>query len=391
MSCKALLTHAEADVGGTSLYSLVLCPSGGTEARAPRMVADAVQKSKRHEVQLVRRLEGDATAVSYEDGRFKFRCKRRCSFIVKVWAQTGVPVFPFLTDVDVVKNSSNVMSFRVKAVDVRDRGGVLVLKRVGTSRVVDLRDLRPLINVPVVLAEPPVAPRRSVFAYFPDGTLYFYGLNRKELIMRSREIKMIAPFFYGLMIAVAERQSVKLLVRRAGGWEEVEEVEGRPHKIEWGYAWESPVLALHYRDRVVLKSVRGEVINVALPDVRASSISPDARHLIKASPDSVQVINLEHGEVVKEFPISGVQIVEWSFYSDFAALCSDRACWIYSDLSKEIVVVKPVTEVTGAWWSPSTYNLYLARGSKISVVSFDPRGIRGLLPVARRPTLQETP
>ena len=391
MNCKALLTHAEPDVGGTSLYVLVICKGKGRgSVEAPTMVKDAIEKAKRYEIFLTRSIEGEVKDITYEDGTLKFSCPTKCAFTIKVWAQTGTPVFPFLTDVELVRNSENSISFKSNVVSVRERGGVLVLRSVGTSKVIDLRNVEPLIRLPTVLAEPPVAPPKSVFAYFQGGELYFIGLGKKELVMKKEDIMDLSSYFYGLMIAISNNKKVDVVARKKGGWDVVDVVEERPLKVEWCLATNGPALALHYRNKLSLRSLTGETINITIPNTVASSISPDARVLLRATPDRVQVVSLEDGEVVKEFPLPGIKLIEWSFYSDFAVLCSDYACWVYSDLSKQIVVVKLINGVTGAWWSPSTYNLYLAKRRSLQVVSFNPRGVRGTFPAARRPIPRET-
>jgi len=391
VDCRALLTHAEPDVGGTSLYLLIICKSKGRgSVKVPNMVKDAIEKAKKYEIFLTRSIEGDVKDITYEDGLLKFTCPTKCIFAIKIWAQTGVPVFPFLTDVELVKNSRNIISFKTNVVSVRERGGILVLRRMGSAKAIDLRSIEPLIKMPIMLAEPPIAPPKSVFAYFPGGELYFIGLGKKELVTKKSNVVDLNSYFYGLMVAISDNKKVDVVARKKDGWDVVDVIEEKPFKVEWCLAANGPALALHYRDKLSLRSLTGETINVAIPNTVTSSISPDARMLLRATADKVQVVSLEDGEVVKEFPIPGIRLIEWSFHSDFAVLCSDYACWLYSDLSKQIVVVKLIGNVTGAWWSPSTYNLYLARKKSLQIISFDPKGVKGASPAARRPIPQGT-
>ncbi len=393
MSCRSLLTHAEPDVGGTSLYALVTCPEGGNEARAPRMVVDSINKARRYEVHLLKKLEGDVGGVRYSEGLFKFSCTKKCSFTLKVWAQTGTPVYPFLTDVGIIRNSGNLFAFKARATSVKERGGTLVLQRVGTSKVIDIRYFDPMISLPILLAEPTISPRRSFFYYSPGETLYFWRSGRGEEVGRVKGVKVLSSYFYGFLVAAVGSEGIKVFARKKGGWDEIMKEnlpEERPLDADWCAAWNSPTLALYFNKRLELRSVGGESLVVNLPKAKKMKISPDAKTLLVVTEDGLDVIDMDSGDVIKRFKLPKIDIVSWSYYSDFAALCSSFACWIYSTLSNSLILVKLMKDVTSAWWSPSTYNLYLTSKDRLRVLSFDPRGVRAVAPVARRPIPRET-
>jgi len=390
LTCRTLVTHVEPDVGGTSVYALVGAKGQCSEVRAPKILRDVVSRAKTYKIQVIKKIKNAPKKVTYEDGYLKFLCEKECSFVVKAWALTGVPVTPFVTDVDIVTNMKNVFTFNIKATKVRERGGVLGLQNLGSAVAIDVRTFDPLSNFKALLVEPLSAPRRSFYAYFPDGSLYLVGPDVKERIAVVRDLMDVVSFPYGYLTSIIRKDKVDVISKRKGTWTILKRVEGAAKSAEWCLVDSTPALAIYYEDHISLVTLREEIINIAVEGWRAASLSPNAELLLLSTGEGVKLIDLNSGEKLKEFKLKGVELISWSPYSDFAALCSKEACWIYSNLSKEIATVRKVSNATSVWWSPSTYNLYVARGNKLEITFFDPPGVKATLLVARRPILRET-
>jgi len=119
------------------------------------------------------------------------------------------------------------------------------------------------------------------------------------------------------------------------------------------------------------------------------SVTINTETVALSYPSEVKIINLYTGEEETRLKISGVKKISWSLYSDFAAMCSDTMCWIFSNLTKTLVTAKKITNVKNLAWGSSTYNLYMARGEKMSTIFFNPHGVRTWRLIVRRPIPRE--
>ncbi len=232
-----------------------------------------------------------------------------------------------------------------------------------------------------------LAPQGTFFVVTLDGKIMYVGKNSKIEVMKVEEgLRDATPFFFGYAFVLLTKNKLTVLKKSGDKWESVDEmpnVDG--YRVEWGSLEGEPAIILYSKNKVIIKSMKGDMAVLNTEGATSVAVSVNTETVILGYPEEVRVLNLYTGEEEAKFKTPGVKRIAWTLYSDFAAMCSDTMCWIFSNLSKSLVTARKVSNVSGIAWGSNTYNLFLSRGKKMSVIFFNPHGVRTWRLIVRRP------
>ena len=394
MLCPALLLHAEVDVGGMSFYLLLTCPRSN-KYEMPNMLKSALRYCKDHLAVPLRSDGIISVRLNRNEKTLEAVCaekKKGCKGIVKVWCRMNYVLYPFLTDVEIAKNIKNYLVFSdIKGDYVREGGGYLSLRRIMDIKTINLRMLENELSERGIKAVPLLAPPGTFFIVTSDMRILYVSKEKKMEVMKVKEgLKDASPFFFGYSFALLTKDKVTVYKKSGEEWVVVDEVRvPDAYKVEWGSLEGEPALMIYAKDKVIIKSLKGDMAVLNTKGAIEVSVTINTETVALSYPSEVKIINLYTGEEETRLKISGVKKISWSLYSDFAAMCSDTMCWIFSNLTKTLVTAKKITNVKDLAWGSSTYNLYMARGEKMSTIFFNPHGVRTWRLIVRRPIPRE--
>ncbi len=393
MPCPAPLLHAEVDVGGMSFYILLSCHRSNT-FEIPNMLKSALRYCKDYLAVPLKSHGITAVRLNKQDKVIEAVCKgpALCRGIIKVWCKMNYVLYPFLTDIDIIKNLKNYLVFSgIKGDFVDEGGGFLTVRSNLDVDIYNLRTLDKEFVISGIKAKPLLAPPGTFFIVTSDFKIMYVSKDKRlEALKVENGFRDASPFFFGYTFALLTKDKLSVHKKSGDEWEIIDELKvPGAYKVEWGSLEGEPALISYSKDKVVIKSLKGDMVVLNTKGALNVSVSLNTETVILSYPSEVKVLNLYTGEEETNLKIRGIKRISWSLYSDFAALCSDEMCWIFSNLAKSLVVAKKISNVKDIAWGSSTYNLYMARGNKMSIIFFNPHGVRTWRLIVRRPIPRE--
>ncbi len=399
VTCRGMVAHSEPEAGGMNFYIYVTCEGDGIENFAlPRMVKDSLKYSTDHiEITLVRRSRNlKSVRLNRERGLLEIELKEkgRSAFILNLWMYTDGILYPLLSDIDIVKNTSKAFEFvDLKGETLRERSGIVTSIK---GRSVNVKDLRTYTwiakNMRANCVDPLIYPPRSLVLSYRDKTYFMkIGGVREEIATSKSEVKLCASFPYGKIVALATSSGVEIYQHVGEEWK-LRSHHEIPYirDLDWCIFMNKISLGISSPDKYIISTLGGDLTMIELRRVRRAKISPYGDKLAVVYKDHLEILDMDSGDKQFEIKMSNINALTWSPYGDYLLFCNESNCSIYSTLTESIVIGKPIRGVKNVWWSPHTLSVYLQREESTTLWFLDPHMVRSKQLVMRLPSYLRT-
>ncbi|ALU12411.1 hypothetical protein EYM_03455 [Ignicoccus islandicus DSM 13165] len=385
MTCKGFVTYIDRYASTTSIYVYVNCDERRGKIKVPNAINSLLEYAENYRINIIP-VRGGPVKIklnSFENAFEIFSLSQKSSFIIDFTAYIKKYFYPIIFDTNIIKGYNNV--FRIKDARTtftrsKELTGILALHSDESKNfeLIDVRFLRSLIkgkNIDCidVAAYPP---NTIVRAIDNDVQIVQYPSTIRGKIRLQEKVIGCAVFNYSNLLALhTESNSVKIYSRREKNWIKRHDFAFKEEirDIRWSILMGSLNLIIDFPERLDAYNLRGDRTSINLGPHLSARLSPLGNRIAVAYTDKIDIIDTVTGDVVFEKNLENVRIMEWTPYGDYLALCNQNACYIYSDLTQEIVVGKVFrSTISSVWWSPRTLSLYLVTSSSINIWFFDP-------------------